>query len=194
MAWLSLAVEGVQDQAVARRLCRLTQHEISTAYLTRGKARLDLRLPGYNAAAAHAAWFVLRDLDHDAECAPELKTRLLGSVAAHMCFRIPVRSLEAWLMADRRGVAEYLAVPLSRIPRDSEAISHPKQTLVNIARRSQRRIIRGEMVPRQGTTAMIGVGYTARLIEFAETRWNPENAAQCCPSLQKCIDALKALQ
>lgn len=83
MAWLSLAVEGTHDQVAARRLCRLTHHEVSAAYIARSKARLDQRLSGYNAAAAYAAWFVLRDLDHDARCAPELRTRLLKATAAH---------------------------------------------------------------------------------------------------------------
>jgi len=193
MAWLSLAVEGPHDQVVAARLCRLARHEVSAAYIARGKARLDQRLAGYNAAAAYAAWFILRDLDHDARCAPELKTRLLDPVAAHMCFRIPVRSLEAWLMADRKGIADYLAVPLVRIPRDVEGIAHPRQTLVNISRHSRRRVVREEMVPRAGTTSVIGKGYTAHLTEFAETRWNPEKAAQGCPSLAKCIAALKRL-
>jgi len=193
MARLSLAVEGVHDQVVASRLCRLTRHEVSASYVTRGKARLDQRLLGYNAAAAYTAWFVLRDLDRDARCAPELKARLLDSVAEKMCFRIPVRSLEAWLMADRKGLAGYMAVSLSRIPQDVESIAHPKQALVNIARRSRRRVIREEMVPRRGTTSVTGTGYTAHLIEFAEHHWNPEIAAQTCSSLAKCLDALKAL-
>ena len=194
MAWLSLAVEGPHDHVAAARLCRLTRHKISASYLTRGKARLDQRLAGYNAAATYAAWFVLRDLDHDARCAPELRARLLSALAPHMCFRIPVRSLEAWLLADRKGLADYLAVPLSRIPRDVEGITHPKQALVNLARHSRRRVIREEMVPRAGTTAVVGKGYTAHLIEFVETRWSPEKAAQACPSLAKCINALKKLR
>ena len=193
MAWISVVVEGIHDQVVASRLCHLTQHEISASYITQGKARLDQRLSGYNAAAARTAWFVLRDLDQDASCAPELKAGLLDSIAEKMCLRIPVRSLEAWLMADRERLASYMAVPLATIPRDVEDIVHPKQTLVNIARRSRRRVILEEMVPRSGTTSVIGTGYSAHLIEFSQSHWNPEIAAQNCPSLAKCIESLKSL-
>lgn len=193
MAWLSLVVEGIHDQVVASQLCLLTGHKILAPYITNGKNRLDQKLSGYNAAAAHSAWFVLRDLDNDASCAPELKARLLGSVAEKMCFRIPVRSLKAWLIADRRKLADYMAVSFSRIPGDVENIAQPKQTLVNIARKSRRRVIRDEMVPRSGTTAVTGPGYTTHLMEFAQYHWNPETAAQNCPSLAKCIDALKSL-
>lgn len=159
----------------------------------RGKSNLDSKLAGYNAAATFSSWFVLRDLDHDAECAPELLIKLLGSIAPGMTLRIPVRSLEAWLMADVEAIAEYLAVSRGRIPQDVESLEHPKRELVKIARRSRRRAIRQEMVPGVGVSAIVGPGYTGHVVEFVQQHWSPERAAARSLSLQKCISALRSL-
>lgn len=194
MAQVSLAVEGAPDEVVARRLCLLTGHQVCVCYGKGGKSLLDLRLPGYNAAAKHAPWFVLRDLDNDADCAPALKVSLLGRVSARMCFRIPVHSVESWLMADHEAMARYLAVKPARVPQDVEAIPNLKQTLVNLARVSRRKAIRDEMVPRRGAGSMVGRGYTAHLIEFAQVIWDPARAADRSPSLARCIAALASLR
>src|SRR5579883_841622 len=104
---ITIAVEGQTDVPVARRLIAYVGGEVGPIHVTRGKARLDGQLAGYDRAAAFAPWFVLRDLNGDAPCAGVLKQRLLPASAAGMCLRIPVRSVEAWLLADRERVAAY---------------------------------------------------------------------------------------
>src|SRR5688500_2597885 len=107
---ISIAVEGISDAAVLERLCNLTNVSIGAQHVTRGKARLDARLSGYNNAARFSPWVILRDLDHDSPCAPDLISRLLPDPAPKMCFRVPVRAVEAWLLADRPGIARFLGV------------------------------------------------------------------------------------
>ena len=131
MAWLSVVVEGLDDQAAARRLCQIAEHNISATYIVGGKSNLDRRLFGYNAAGVFSSWFVPRDLDRDATCAPELLTTLLKRVSPGMNLRIPVHSLEAWLMADDDSIANYLGVSRRSLPRDVESIENPKRVLVS---------------------------------------------------------------
>ena len=56
-------------------------------------------------------WVVIRDLDQDdrGTCLPELRSRLLGGTGPSdgMCFRLAVRSIEAWLMADHEGFVDH---------------------------------------------------------------------------------------
>lgn len=160
-------------------------------YGLRGKSWLDIRLRAYNAAARHSRWLVLRDLNSDGACAPELRERLVPELSDGMRFRIAVREAESWLLADRRQMGQFLAIAVSRIPSEPDTLGDPKQTLVNLARHSRRRAIREDMVPAAGTSAHVGPGYTARIIEFANDIWDPIEAAAHSPSLSSCIASLR---
>lgn len=192
MAFLSVVVEGSDDEAVAKRLCVLAGHDIRATYIMRGKGNLDKRLAAYNAAARFAWWFILRDLN-GAPCAPTLRNWLIPKQAEHMCLRIPVRAVESWLLADCQGIASYLSVGEAHVPEHPELLDHPKRALVNLARRSRNRRLREEMVPPSGVSIAVGPGYTGRLIEFAEHKWDPKKAAARSESLDRCIKALQQL-
>ena len=188
--YVTIAVEGPTDTPVARRLLTHLGLETGPIHETSGKVGLDKRLLGFNRAAANAPWLVLRDLDHDAPCPSELVKLLLPSPAIQMCFRIAVNEMEAWLLADREQLAKYLSITLKSVPLDPEQVENPKQTLVNLARRSKRRSMREDIVPVEGTTAKVGPGYLARITEFATYHWRPEIAAETCRSLKRCLSSL----
>jgi hypothetical protein len=190
---LTIVVEGISDEAVVRKLCLVAQVAVGPVHIQRGKVQLDEHIAGYNAAARYAPWLVVRDLNSDAECAPELREKLLPEPAEYMYLRIAVRSIEAWLFADRDGIARYLRISKALVPRDTEALEKPKRTLVNLARRSRKRAIREDMVPAEGVSAEVGPGYTARVIEFSTYHWNPEVAAAHADSLKRCFNALRQI-
>ena len=190
---MSGAVEGILDEAVLRRLVKWMGAEMVYVYPVGGKPQLDLRLSGYNEAAKHSSWCVLRDLDTDAACPPELVARLLPEPAPGMCFRIVVRAVEAWLMADQHRMASFLSVSRARIPASPEESRDPKETLVNAARRSNKTAVRDGMVPRPSSGRSVGAGYASLMIEYVRTRWRPEIAAESSESLRRCIACLKGL-
>jgi hypothetical protein len=188
-------VEGPSDVGVARALLKAVGlTPAASPYVMNGKAHLDSRLPAYCRAAAQAPWLVLRDLDRDAPCAGALVARLAPRRPPLMCFRIAVRSVEAWLLADRARIAEFLHVSPALVPRDPEDESDAKRVLVGLAGRSRRREIREDMAPHWGSTARVGPNYTWRLNQFAEELWNPRSAARASPSLQRCLAALESLR
>jgi hypothetical protein len=188
---VTLAVEGDIDAAVARRILVELGFLPGPIHGRQGKGQLNKALKGYNNAARHAPWLVIRDLDHDAGCAPELLAGLLPEPAEHMCFRIAVRQIEAWLLADRAGIADLLHLPLAVVPENPEDLMDPKATVIQLAQRSRNRRLRGEIVPAVNTSAKVGPGYTARMIEFATGAWSPRTAAGCCPSLASCLNAVE---
>lgn len=189
-----VATEGLIDTAVVRRICQEIGLEIAAVYGESGKDRLDGALAGYNAAARHATWLVLRDLDTDADCAQSLREQLLAAPAPGMVFRIAVREIEAWLIADQHSFARYFSVPPVRIPNDPESIHRPKEYLVNLVRRSRSRTIRDDVVPREGSKARVGPGYAGRMIEYASTVWSPHEASVRSDSLKRCLDLLSYLR
>jgi hypothetical protein len=190
---IAAAVEGLTDEAVARRLILHVGAEAGPVYGRNGKPHLKERIAGYNNAAQHAPWFVLVDLDRDADCAPTFRSSWVPTPARSLCFRVAVRSLEAWLIADAEALAEFLGVASSRVPRHPERLDSPKLELVNLANHSRRAAIRKDMTPRPGSGRPVGPAYSSRIIEFASKSWRPEVARMRSDSLARAIASLARL-
>lgn len=187
------AVEGPLDEAVARRLIRDAGLVSGTVYGHRGKQYLRDRITGYNNAARVSPWLVIVDLNHDHACAPALRAEWLPGPAPDMTLRVAIREVEAWLLADRQRFARFLGVAQATLPRDPEAIDDPKQFVVNLARRSSRRDVREDLVPRESSGRTTGTLYVPRLIDFVEGSWRPGDAATIAPSLDRCLFRLREL-
>lgn len=193
---ISGAVEGIVDEAVFRRIVRGVRAEPGPVYGKTGKRQLLDRLPGYNNAARFSPWLVLVDLDHDADCTPPFKAVTLPAPAAQMCFRVAVREIEAWLLADHERIAEFLDVGRGLLPRDPEREADPKRVVVNLARRSRSRDISRDLVPRVGSGRSEGPAYASRLIEFVSDQrhgWRPTVAARSSDSLARCLRSVRRL-
>lgn len=190
---IAVAVEGPADEAVIRRLCRDSRLEVEAVFGKQGKHWLLKRLHNYNSAARHRPWVVLLDLDSDADCAPTARLEWLPSPASGMRFCIAVRAVEAWLLADRETLAEWLSVSEARIPRDPESEPDPKRTLVSLARRSRRREIRENLAPPPGSNWSIGPGYIPLLREYIGLYWRPKVAAERARSLARCLLLLERI-
>jgi hypothetical protein len=190
---ISAAVEGIVDEAVVRRLIACAGGLPGPVYGKNGKPALLQKIKGYNNAAIREPWVVLVDLNSDADCVPPLRQDWLPTPAPRLCFRVAVRQVEAWLMADAETLADYLGVGRHTIPADPEALQNAKVEMVNLARRSRRSAIRQDMVPRPGSGRAVGPAYASRLIKYAETCWRPEVAARRADSLRRAIDCLKRL-
>lgn len=189
---ISIAVEGRADEAVARRLVAWNGAEVVHVYGKRGKHWLDSRLAAFRAAAERAPWLVLRDADHDG-CAVAIRDRLHPRPVKFFCFRIAVRSVESWLIADREGVGAALRIPVARVPVAPEAEPYPKRCLIDLARVSRSSQIKRMIVPRDGSGASVGPEYESWASTFAAEIWNPERAQQRSPSLKTAMARLQEL-
>jgi hypothetical protein len=189
---ISGAVEGIVDEAVLRALLRHVNILAGSVYGKKGRDHLHKQINGYNNAARFSPWLVIVDLNHN-ECAPSMRASWLPNPASRMCFRIAVREIEAWLLADRNSLARFLSVPLRRMPQQPDQLDDPKGALVDLARLSRRRDIRTDMVPTTGSHRVVGPAYPSRLIEFAEERWDVTAATQVSDSLARCIASLRTL-
>lgn len=181
---VTIAVEGDLDERVAVRLVEDAGGVVSLVYGRRGRPWLRQRIRGYRNAARRTPWFVLVDLDADA-CAPRLRDEwgVEGS-SGGLCFRVAVRSVESWLLADREQFAGFLGTPPARLPARPDEVSDAKQELINVARRSRRGTVRDAIVP--GPAARVGPLYTSTLSQFVDERWDPTRAAEASPSLARC--------
>ena len=169
--------EGPTDRAAALALIKVAGVLPGPDYATRqksvsGKDQLDKKMPAYNAAAAHEPFLLIRDLDDDADCAPSFLTETKTEIARFMCFRIAVRSLEAWLMADAEALAKWLHVNAARVPAAPENLENPKQALLALVRESTSKDIKSDLLPSPKSGRQIGPLYAARLQEFIRESWD----------------------
>jgi hypothetical protein len=194
---VAAAVEGDVDEAVLTRLADAAGLSVYPVHGRQGKQFLRQRMAGYNRAAAHFPWVVLVDLDHDASCAPELRFDWVSQPASLLSFRVAVRAVEAWLIADQDRFARFLGISRARLPSDVEGLSDPKAAVVQLAAQSNSRRTREDIVPRPSSGRKTGPLYSARLTEFTRdvsNGWRPDVAAERCDSLSRCLRDLWRLR
>ena len=196
MLYVSYAVEGKTDQPVAEKLLQASGLHLYQRTIAKGKAKLDKKLPDLNRSAVRLAWLVIRDLDQDDRnrCVPDLLVNLLdGRANDGMCFRLAVRSIEAWLMADSKAFADFFAVR-RQLPYRVDELNDPKTSLINLCRSSRRKAIREGVPPRQDSGRRVGPEYVAIVQEFVRRSWCPDRARRRSPSLDRALVSLNRLR
>jgi hypothetical protein len=183
----------MSDAAVLRRLLAHVGADAGPIHQAFSKSKLLRQLPNYNRAARVALWIVIVDLDTNYDCAVAAKEAWLPEPAPQMCFRIAVREVESWLLGDAERIAGFLGISPNIVPRAPESLDDPKRKMIDLARRSSKKEIVKEMVPRDSSGKSEGPAYASRLAEFAADYWRPEIAAATCESVQRCLDCLRRL-
>ena len=191
---VATVVEGLIDEAVVVRLLQEAKLTPGTIYGRRGKNHIRDHIKGYNNAARTVPWFVLVDLDAEANCAPTVVASWLPNPAPNMMFRVAVREVEAWLLSDTEHLAQYLQVSPDVIPHKPEELQDPKQVIVNLARGSASRDIREGVVPSPKSGRVVGPAYDSTMAEFVRGYWVPGKAAENSDSLRRARGCLKGLR
>ncbi len=145
-----------------------------------------------NKACSFSPHLALVDfMDTQLPCPPSVVSTWTPHRHPDMVFRVVVRELESWILADRQGVADLLHTPLNRIPQLPEQEADPKHSLVAIARRSRSTRIKAALVPRPGSSAVVGPDYNAEMEKFVLGAWNPAAARTASPSLDRSLTRLR---
>ncbi|GAB4496907.1 MAG: hypothetical protein OHK0052_07560 [Anaerolineales bacterium] len=188
-------VEGILDEAIAARVLTFAGHTLGTCYGKRGWQYIQQKIGGFAQLAqlGQPILTLVDFMDTGYACPPELIRQWLPQPAPNLLLRAVVRESESWLLADRNGMAAFLSVASAQLPRDPEREPDPKQTLVNLARRSHQREILRNLVPQPNSSAAIGAGYVAMLSGFVRNQWDIAAAQTFAPSLARCIARLNAL-
>ena len=188
---INLAVEDDLSEAVLRKLLP-AKYTVSDCYKKRGFGYLKKNIRGFNNAAKGTPFLVLTDLD-TAVCPPKLIKEWLSVSTPHhnLLFRVAVREVESWVLADRDHFAKFLGIKKEQVPVDVDEIDDPKEYLINLVRKSRKRRLREDIVPTRGSTAKQGPNYNGRLISFVEKVWNPNEAMHTSLSLRRAIKAVE---
>ena len=140
--------------------------------------------------------FTLTDLDTE-KCASDLIQKWFfpkGNPVAlpkETVFRVAVREVEAWILADRDAFADFMGIPRANFTEYPDNLDDPKAHLFGVIRKKGNKKWHKEMLP--SGTAHIGPRYNEMLCKFVNKKWSPLLAADKSPSLKKAIKALKNL-
>ena len=184
---LMVVTEDVLSETVLQRLLQNTGYSGAAPMfrIARGNGAIRKNLDQYKGASTTIPHIVLTDLDLY-PCPPALMNDWhVGALPQSMLLRIAVREVEAWLLADRKGIADFLHAAIEKVPFAPELLNDPKQALFGIIRKSRKRRLVTDMVPLPG--AHIGPLYNDRICDFALNYWKIEAAVENAPSLARNI-------
>lgn len=190
-----LAAEDVPGLAVGHRL--IAEQSALSVYRDKnghGFGNLKKKASSYNEMGKNGfPVLMLTDLD-TAPCPSGKIHDWLGRKPNRgFLFRICVREIEAWLLADREAMAAFLKIKEDQVPSAPESLKDPKASLIKLAQKAPRPICVG-LTPMG--SAPIGPDYNDLLSSFIAYSWSIERAVERAPSLvraRKRIAELAAL-
>jgi hypothetical protein len=194
MPIVNALVEGTLDEAVALRIIEATGHTAGICYGKRGSDYIRRKIRSFNQTARSSYYLTLVDfMGTRLSCPPDVVAQWLPGPQPRMLFRVVVRELESWLLADREHLAEFLRVSVDKLPLNPEQVDDPKQLLVNLARHSRSARIRSALTPEPHSTALVGKLYNSELRLFIHESWDVDSARKNSLSLDRCLLRLRAL-
>ena len=166
------------------------KRQVKLLKVERGFTVIRKSISKYRNASHVLPHVVLTDLDL-AVCASELRAQWgVSQLPPAMLFRVAVREVEAWLLADRAGFAEFAGIAATKVTQQPESLRDAKQTLINLVRRSRNKRLASELVPPTGSAVSIGPLYNERLSAFARSGWDVTAAMASAPSLERTVARL----
>ncbi|MDO8527054.1 MAG: hypothetical protein Q7T03_05125 [Deltaproteobacteria bacterium] len=191
---INLLIEDALSQGMASVLMNGSgqKYDVKTLYANGGFGYIKSNIRKFNQAATYCPYFVMTDLD-TLPCASLLRDQWFSGDTPHvnMIFRVAIREVEAWVLADREKFAQFLGIKVNLIPTDIEAIKDPKATLISLAQRSRFRILREKIVPDISIGAQQGPDYNGALISFLRSEWRLTTAMNNSPSLKRALNQLR---
>lgn len=191
---VTLVVEDDLSEAVSTKILQHFGIEIAHRVIEQGNSYLQRKAQNCNQGAYQGnGIFMLTDLDSPKMCPPTLiQSWVKGRLNQWFFLRVAVMEVESWLLADRQAISDFLAVPVHRIPQNTDEIPTPKEFLVSLARKSKKVSLRKALVPaKRDKTAKVGKEYNSQLSEFVRECWDLERAAIVSPSLKRTLNRIR---
>lgn len=191
MQWV-LAVEDDLSAAVGQRLLQ-THKTADISLLQRtGNGYLRTRIKSLTRLQGLHV-LILTYLDQFA-CPVELMRQWkVPALSSGVLFRVAVREIESWLLADQQALSRYLNVAPELIPERPDDLPDPKATLVKVASYSPVSDLKRGIAPAKGRTVKVGPQYNSLLTEFVERQWSPTRAARHSDSLRRSLARIRSV-
>jgi hypothetical protein len=124
---LILAVEDELSRAVGQKIAEKAGWSIERVFLKNGKGYLHSKFQSLCNAAKHTAVLLLVDLNSSYTCAPSLLQKWTNGapLPRGLFFRVAVREVESWLLADHEAM-KILLETKGNLPLQPDTLRDPK--------------------------------------------------------------------
>lgn len=191
--YAQVIVEGVTDIPVVTALMRAAgwDEDQFAVRSVNGKGTIDARIQKYWEASQIIPHVIFRDVDYDEGACPVALRSALSSKtpgdSPNLLIRIVDQCIESWMLADRRGIAEFCGVSPARVKIPA---SHHKSYLLSMFREAKLK----DAVAYVDNELGFGPAYELHVQRFMTTAWNAGRAADDSPSLGHALQRLRALR
>jgi hypothetical protein len=196
MPYITIATEDELSEAVGKRLVAdmLPAFEVHQLLRRGGNGYLRTKCSNFNQMALRHPVLLITDLDNGA-CASALIDDWFGNLLRNqnMIFRVAVREIESWLLADHQGMQQLLERGANNITPNPDQLPNPKEYLLQRAKRAPREV-KNDLIRSKGALATQGLGYNSRLCMFVREVWEPVQASQRSDSLARAIQRLEEVE
>lgn len=191
--YAQVIVEGVTDIPVVTALMRAAgwDEDQFAVRSVNGKGAIDARIQKYWEASQIIPHVIFRDVDYDEGACPVALRSALSSKtpgdSPNLLIRIVDQCIESWMLADRRGIAEFCGVSPARVKIPA---SHHKSYLLSMFREAKLK----DAVAHVDNELDFGPAYELHVQRFMTTAWNAGRAADDSPSLRRALQRLRDLR
>lgn len=182
-----LATEDELSEFLGEKLIKDANTNLNVTLKLRkgGFGYLKSKIPNLCGLSKTQPVILFTDLDN-CECPKILIDSWFKNVSRpkEFLFRVVVREIESWVLADHKAFAEYFGISQAKLPQDPDSILDPKAMLLKLVGGS-RRDIKDAMIAKKGALAIQGVGYNTVLGDFIRTSWSSHRAQERSKSLKR---------
>ena len=204
--------EDAVTKAVLKRILDFSSKkiEIISELPARG-GQINSKLAEFDKLSYVHPVLLLTDLD-TYSCAPELLQRQFTQESYpkgknnHFIFNVAIDEAEAWLMADRKGFADYFSIDITDISDaepmkqgDNKALVEMKfpckssyYLMSQLIQKSRNADYKKQLTPKN--RAKKGPEYNACILPFIQNKWNINAAKKNSDSLNRMIKRISGLQ
>jgi hypothetical protein len=192
--------------AIIKRVIDYCSGEIQIiAELPARGGEIKNKIPEFNKLSSAFPVILLTDLDSN-PCAPILKNQLITFVKNdNFLINVAVDEAEAWLMADRKGFAEYFLIDIENLPKPISTRQGGRKALIEmdfpykssmyltheLIKLSKNISLKEQFTPK--VNASKGPEYNTGILPFIQNKWNINQAKINSDSLNRMITRIKDL-
>ena len=196
---LAVVAEDKLTQAVLHKCIAeyLPSFQICRSEVKNGRGNVQRELAAYAKLANTIPVLVGVDLDSD-ECAPLLLAQwnAFQLLSSTFLLRIAVREIEAWVLADRKRIVQFVGGESDDISKAPDSLDDPKRYFLDFARRVATEDLKRDLIPQNYDKKYprIGPAYNIQMCDFVERRWRPHVAIKRSGSLARAIRQISELE
>lgn len=195
MKKISIASEDIiSEMVLSKIISQVFTGEIVHKLGRKGCGDLIKNVSKYNNLAALHPVILMLDLD-TRNSADEYVSSICAKLKKDPNFHVvvPVTEVESWLLSDKSTLSVCLGVNEKVMPNEPDNLIDPKQTIINLARKSRLREIKNGLPPTAGEKCSIGISYNSILCEYVNNNWRVDVAKEFSPSLKRTVDILSSI-